>query len=188
MDHVLGLCSVRMAVGTIAAGFLVLVSARVTGPDVRIAAFVAVAMATPVLVAIDITERRLPNRIVGVLGAVIVACVALRTLVAAPRELAIGELATAIVSGLATLAAYGGLALAGGLGMGDAKLAGVLAILLGSVSARAALAAAILPFLFAAPRALSLVWRQKTRRASIAFGPWLLAGFWASAAAFARVH
>lgn len=181
MCRILSRRAARLTVGVIVAGTLLLLSVSLVGTDARAAGFGAVALATPALIMIDVAERRLPNGIVGSLLGVVVGCVVLHALPAAPLELV-----AATVAGTVTFIAYGVLALGGGLGMGDVKLAGALAVLLGSISTQAAIAAAVLPFVFAAPLALFLVWSRKTPNESIVFGPWLLAGFWASTVVFAR--
>jgi leader peptidase (prepilin peptidase)/N-methyltransferase len=73
--------------------------------------------------------------------------------------------------------------LAGGMGMGDVKLAGVLGLALGLISAEAAIAGLVLAFLLGGlAGALTMLARGGGTRARIPFGPFLLAGYWASVA------
>jgi len=122
-----------------------------------------VAAVTPALVATDVREHRLPNRMVV-------------------PGIAVGLVAAALQCSLVPLiagAVYGGflfvLGLRGGIGMGDVKLA----ILLGLASPTAGIAvtAAFAAFLLGGVAAsIALVRRGRATR--LAFGPWLLAGYW----------
>ncbi|MGN6501566.1 MAG: prepilin peptidase [Pseudolysinimonas sp.] len=118
---------------------------------------------TPALVRTDLRERRLPNRIV--LPGIVV-----------------GLIAAALQPGLMPLLAalgYAGLllvfALAGGVGMGDVKLAALIG--LGCPAAGVALGAPIAAFLLGGAAA-SVALVRRGRRARIPFGPAMLAGYW----------
>jgi leader peptidase (prepilin peptidase)/N-methyltransferase len=134
------------------------------------------AVATPALVSADVLERRLPNGIVlpgyGA-AAVGVAGEWIRT--GEPPVLS-------LLCGAVTVVVIGGLAFAGGIGMGDAKLAGVLAFTAGLMSGVAAVVAPVAAVLIGG--ALAIAPRQSRTalsgraRGSIPFGPCLLAGFW----------
>ena len=133
----------------------------------------AIAAVAPPLVRTDVAEHRLPNHLVipallaGVAGAGV-------------SWLAVGSPPiVALLSGTA----YGGglllLALFGGVGMGDVKLAAALG--LASPTAAVAVLSPLLTFLFGGVAAVVVLIRRG-RRARLAFGPFLLAGFFAAVA------
>jgi leader peptidase (prepilin peptidase)/N-methyltransferase len=76
---------------------------------------------------------------------------------------------------------FGLLAVTGGLGMGDVKLAAVLALAGGAVSA-VVVVGAVVGFIAAGVGALAVL-VARGGAGNIAFGPHLLGGFWASVAA-----
>jgi leader peptidase (prepilin peptidase)/N-methyltransferase len=118
---------------------------------------------TPALVRTDLRERRLPNRIV--LPGIVVGLIA-------------AALQPSLLPVLAALG-YGGLllvlSLAGGVGMGDVKLAALIG--LACPAASAAVGAPIAAFLLGGAVASVAVLRHG-RGARIAFGPAMLAGYW----------
>lgn len=129
------------------------------------------AAVTPLLWRADVREHRLPNRLV--LPSLALA------LVAALAAAALGDW-TPLLAGLVTGTVLVALSLAGGLGMGDAKLGAALALLLGVLGAEAAVLAMLLALLGGGVAALTgLLVRRLRRGRSIAFGPFLLAGAWA---------
>jgi leader peptidase (prepilin peptidase)/N-methyltransferase len=138
-----------------------------------LAAF-ALAAVAPELVRMDVAEHRLPNRLTvpallaGVAGAG-VSCVA----TGAPPFVP-------LVAGLACGGLLFLLALAGGMGMGDVKLA--TAIGLASPTLTVAVAAPLLAFLFGGVASLMVLVRAgwSARKQHIAFGPFLLAGYFAT--------
>jgi leader peptidase (prepilin peptidase)/N-methyltransferase len=124
---------------------------------------VYLAAVTPELARVDLHEHRLPNRMVT-------------------PGLALGVIACGLqlspVPPLAALA-FGGLllvaGLAGGVGMGDVKLAALIG--LASPTLAVAVAAPLAAFLIGGVAALVVLLRRGPR-ARLAFGPALLAGYW----------
>jgi leader peptidase (prepilin peptidase)/N-methyltransferase len=150
---------------TLALGVLVWVA---LGPVVAAVPALYVAAVAPELTRIDLAEHRLPNRLI--LPGLVVGLLA-----AAGSWLATGV--PPIVPVVAALS-YGGvlflLALGGGMGMGDVKLAAVLG--LASPTATVALASPLIAFLLGGVVALVvLILRGRGHR--IPFGPFLLAGY-----------
>lgn len=154
---------------TLALGVLAWVA---IGPVVSAVPALYVAAVAPELTRVDLAEHRLPNRLV-VPGLVV------GLLAAAGSWLTTGvPPLVPLVAGLA----FGGvlflLALTGGMGMGDVKLAAVLG--LASPTATIALASPLVAFLLGGVVSLVvLIVRGRGHR--IPFGPFLLAGY---AAAF----
>ena len=138
------------------------------------------------LVHIDLRVRRLPDRLV--LPAYPVTAVALLACsVITDRWSELGEAAAS--AGLA-VAVFTGLALlspgAGGLGLGDVKLAGVLAALLGWFDWRAAAIGLAAGFVLGGlVAAVLLLTRQADRHSHIAFGPAMVAGAYLTCLVFA---
>nr|WP_277814845.1 prepilin peptidase [Galbitalea soli] len=131
------------------------------------------AAVTPVLVEIDLRERRLPNGIV--LPGIPVGLVA-----AGAQGLTTGRLPLApLLGALVVAGCLLGLVLAGGMGLGDAKLAFVLG--LASWSWPVAVLWPLFAFL-AGGVVSAVILLRRGRGGSIAFGPYLLGGFWAAAA------
>jgi leader peptidase (prepilin peptidase)/N-methyltransferase len=122
-----------------------------------------VAAVTPALIVIDVRDHRLPNRLVVPGIAVGLAAAAF------------GWSPVPVVAGLA----YGGflwlLALGGGIGMGDVKLAVLLG--LASPAAGIAIGAALAAFVLGGVTA-SIALVRRGRRTRIAFGPSMLGGYW----------
>lgn len=131
---------------------------------------VPLALATPVLWRVDVAERRLPNSLVLPIG-----CLALGGIVATAVADATWPAGT--VAGIAaTFVFFLVLNLAGGMGMGDVKLAVVLASVLALVRLDVIVAAALIAFF--AGGVAALVVHLRSRGRSIPFGPFLLVGFW----------
>ena len=137
---------------------------------------VYLAAVTPELVRIDLREHRLPNRIVlpGLVVGLASAALSWAVAGAAPLVPLVAALATA---GLLAL-----LALGGGIGMGDVKLAAVIG--LASPTAAIALVAPLAAFVLGGVAASIVLLREtraghgrEARRARLAFGPYLLAGY-----------
>lgn len=135
-----------------------------------------IAAVTVPLVVIDLRSRRLPNRLVlpGYL-------VASATLTAA--WLSSGSFPVVpLVSTAAYVLFLFALSFAGGMGMGDVKLAGVLGAAAGLVSPSAAILSPLLAFgLGGLVSALILATRRGIRATRIPFGPFMLLGFWGAA-------
>ncbi|KAA6432035.1 prepilin peptidase [Agrococcus sediminis] len=128
-----------------------------------VVALAAAALVAPALTRTDLAERRLPNALtLPLLAVAVVACAA---------RLAVGDLAPLV--GLPCCALLLGMAVAGGMGMGDVKLGGGLALAtatLGWAAPLAGLGASVVVGGIAGALALA------TGRRSVAFGPWLLVG------------
>jgi len=138
------------------------------GPAVAAIPALYVAATAPELSRIDLTEHRLPNRLV-------VPGLGLGVLAAAGSWVTTGV--PPLVPLLAALG-YAGLlflfALGGGMGMGDVKLAAVLG--LAAPTATVAIASPVIAFLTGGVAA-AVVMVVRGRKARIPFGPFLLAGY-----------
>lgn len=163
------------------AGLLGVLAWLALGPVVAAIPALYVAAVAPELTRVDIAEHRLPNRVV-------VPGLAIGLLAAAGSWATTGEPpVVALVAGVA----YGGalflLALGGGMGMGDVKLAAVLG--LASPTATIALASPVVAFLAGGVAALVVMIRHG-RGSRIPFGPFLLLGYAAAlvVAALARAR
>lgn len=146
------------------------------GPQVAAIPALYVAAVAPELTRIDLAEHRLPNRLV-------VPGLAVGLLAAAGSWVTTGE--PPIVPVIAGLAYGGGLflfALAGGMGMGDVKLAAVLG--LASPTVALAIASPVIAFLAGGVVSL-VVLVVRGSGARIPFGPFLLLGHAGSLAAVA---
>jgi leader peptidase (prepilin peptidase)/N-methyltransferase len=133
------------------------------------------AAVTPELCRVDVVERRLPNALVlpgfafAAVG-LIFGCLAAGRLPTLPVAVSLA------VGGFFLL-----LAVAGGMGMGDVKLAAVLALAASAVSVLLVIGTVIVAFLVAGVAALVLL-AARDGTAGIPFGPYLLGGFWTSIA------
>lgn len=158
--------------GAFAAGA---VAGGVTGILVLLAYLYLVAISIA-LALIDLDTRRLPNVLVlpmYVVGAAL--------LTAAAGVSGHWQHLLSAVIGLAGLGiCYLLLALArpSAMGMGDVKLAGALGLFLGWLGPDTLAVGAIAGFLFAGGAGVVLLLRGAGPRASLALGPWLLAGAW----------
>jgi leader peptidase (prepilin peptidase) / N-methyltransferase len=139
-------------------------------------AFLYLAAISLALALIDLDTRRLPNVLVlpmYAVGAVL--------LTAAAAVSGRWDLLAAAAIGMAGLG-LGYLLLAvvrpGGMGMGDVKLAGALGLFLGWLGVETLLVGAITGFLLGGGAGVVMLLRGAGRKASLAFGPWLLAGAW----------
>lgn len=138
------------------------------GPHVAAVPALYVAAVGPELTRIDLAEHRLPNRLV-------VPGLAVGLLAAASSWATTGiPPLVPLIAGVA----YGGvlflLALTGGMGMGDVKLAAVLG--LASPTVTVAVASPLLAFLLGGIVALGVL-VARGRGSRIPFGPFLLAGY-----------
>ena len=130
------------------------------------------AVATAPLVRADLREHRLPNA--WTLPGWVAASVGLLIDWAASGRFPV----VALASGVIALALFGGFALVAGMGMGDVKLAVALAVGLGLLGGEHPLVALAVAFFAGGVAALVVLVRTRRRDAQLAFGPWLLVGFW----------
>lgn len=161
-----------VVLGTLAAGI------DVTGAHPAFPAFAVVGLLGVVLAPVDVAHHRLPDRLV--LPAYPL-CVALLG-VAAAVDGEVGPWLRALAAGAVVFA--GGFVLAllspSGLGFGDVKLAGLLALVLGYLSWAAALLAVLLGFALGGVAALGLLLLRRVRLSTaLPLGPALLLGAWA---------
>ena len=136
------------------------------GPGANAAAFAAVQVVLVVLAAVDLATHRLPNTITIPTSAV---AIVLRA--AFERS----ELGGAALAGAGALLAFAVLSvgLRGGLGMGDAKLAGMLGFVLGPV----VVDALVIGILAGGIASIALlVSGRASWKSAIAYGPYLALG------------
>ena len=131
------------------------------------------AAVTPALVRSDLTVRRLPNRLVLPAYAVLIVALVAQGVLAGQFPV------VAVLSGLGYFGLLFALSLAGGMGMGDVKLAGALGISAGMLGVEAAVVSPMLAFL-AGGVAATITLARSARGTHIPFGPFILAGFWAA--------
>jgi leader peptidase (prepilin peptidase)/N-methyltransferase len=138
-----------------------------------------IAFVTPELCRVDWAEHRLPNKLVAP-GYVFVAF-------SVVWEWAGTAEFPFLVLGSA--AGYLGVLflfhLAGGMGMGDVKLAGLLGAGTGFISGNSALVSPVVAFILGGIVSTAILIRDKTHKSQetrIPFGPFLLAGFWVAVA------
>lgn len=185
----MGETTIRIAA---AAGLgVALLGARDAGPAAVGALYVAAV--TVALVLVDVRERRLPDALV-LPGAVFTGVGALWSVLAASGSAGpfggVGALGAAAVSGASVLVVFAVLASGGGLGMGDVKLAAVLAAALAAVLAErgpplgevvavvgAWVAVTLVAGAVVAVSGLGLSQRHAPQE-ELPFGPVLLAAFW----------
>ncbi|WP_394277272.1 prepilin peptidase [Luteococcus sp.] len=146
-----------------------------SGPHAALTALIATAV-TPVL-AHDLTEQRIPNRLtatLALLGGGVVLALAGTT--GAWTHLAVTAAAAAAVAGFYLLCA-----ILGGLGLGDVKLAGALAIPLAWIHPAATITAVIIAAALGCLHALATVAKHRDIHRRFAFGPSIALGFLAAA-------
>jgi leader peptidase (prepilin peptidase)/N-methyltransferase len=139
--------------------------AVVIGPSPLLPAYLLAAVPGVLLAVIDLRCLRLPDRLVATLG------------LAAGVPLAVlrpDRIGASLLAAGAVLTAYGIMALSGGLGLGDVKLAAVLALILGFAGWPAVVVGVLAPHLINGPVALFVL--VTGRRRVLPFGPALLAG------------
>jgi leader peptidase (prepilin peptidase)/N-methyltransferase len=151
------------------------------GPGPALPALLGLAAVSPPLVVADLRHHRLPNPLV------------LAALVAGLLGLVWSWIATGaapvvpLVSGLAFGVFLLAFSLAGGMGLGDVKLAAVLGLAAGLLDVTTAVLTPLLAFLCGGVAA-AMVAARRGGTARLPFGPWLLLGFWAAVAAGAIVR
>jgi leader peptidase (prepilin peptidase) / N-methyltransferase len=133
------------------------------------------ALVGTLLAAVDLRTHRLPDRLVlpGAAG------VLLLLLLAAATQGAWTTLGRAVVAALVSLVGYFLLALlrAGGLGLGDVKLGGLLGVWLGWFGWSHVVGGVLAAFGLGGLVALALLLTRRVSRSSaIAFGPWMVLG------------
>ncbi len=142
-----------------------------------IPAFLFLASVGIALTLIDLDTHRLPDRIVAPSYPVLLALLATASAVSTDWA----SLARAVVGGAVCAGCYLLIWLASpaGMGFGDVKLAGLLGIALGYLSWPALAVGAFAAFVLGGlVGALLLVTSRRTRRARMAFGPFMVAGVW----------
>lgn len=158
-------------VGVVVSVALAAAAVLAFGPTPAMIPALAVAAVAPALVRVDLAEHRLPNRLVvpvllaGVVG------LGVSWLVSGVPPL-VPLVAGAVYAGV--LFAF---ALFGGMGMGDVKLAAALGLAAPTVVV--ALGSPLLAFLFGGVAAMIVLIRRGAK-ARIAFGPFLLGGYFAA--------
>ncbi len=135
------------------------------------------AAVTPELWRIDAAEHRLPNALVLPGYPLALAGVAVDWVVAGHERW------TALLAGAGYFGFLLLLSFAGGMGMGDVKLAGLLGILLGHLGLDAVLVGVVSAFFAGGVVSAVLLATGHGRGRRIPFGPFLLAGFWLGVAA-----
>jgi leader peptidase (prepilin peptidase) / N-methyltransferase len=143
----------------------------------ELVAYLYLAAISVALAVIDLDVRRLPNAIVlpsYVVGGVLLVAV----------DLLRGDLARlplVVIGGAGSFLFYFLLAAVkpGGMGFGDVKLAGVLGLFLGQAGLPQLLVGTFAAFVLGGVVGIALiVARRSTRKGTIPFGPWMLAGAW----------
>lgn len=130
---------------------------------------IPLAVAGPWLAAVDFDVLRIPNRVLAPTAAATLIVVV--GIAAAAREWAgvLVPIASGLLAGGVFAAVH--LATKGGIGFGDAKLAGAIALAVGPLGAATAWVSIFTGSLAA------LAWNMSTRRSGpVAYGPWLLCG------------
>ncbi len=169
------------ALGGLAAGLrqTTLPTAALASPSTpawgETAALVGTAVGLALLVTADLAVHRLPDRLT-LPTAVWLVCCWLALCVAGAPWAGLGRAALAgVVLGTGFLLLC--LLSPGGIGLGDAKLAAVLGLVLGWFGWAEVLAAVVAAFGLGGLFAIGLLLtRRATRRTAVAFGPWLVAG------------
>ncbi|MEU4214804.1 prepilin peptidase [Actinoplanes sp. NPDC026623] len=163
------MCTV--AVSALAAGLL----GAAIGPAPPLVALLPAAVVGVLLAAIDLRCLRLPDPLVALFAAVTVLPLALGALASGEPGRLVRALAAAALTGVIYLLVA--LLPGGGLGLGDVKLAAVLAFVLGDAGWPAVAIGLLAPHLINGPMALSLLLtRRAERRTPLPLGPALLAG------------
>lgn len=155
-------------------------AALASGPA-ELVAFGALAVGAALLVVVDVAAHRLPDRVLGPTGGVLLAGLA----AAAGVSGSWAPLGRGLLAALALGAGYLLLALAApsGLGLGDVKLAVVLGLFLGWLGWAQVVVGTLAGFVLGGLAAVALVAaRRATLSSAVAFGPWMVLGAAAGAA------
>lgn len=138
-----------------------------------LAMWLVVLYAGVLISGIDLAAHRLPSPVLTGTGATVITIITIASLVSDTPAL----LLTALASGFVMGSSYLLLALvAGGMGMGDVRLAVVLGIALGTIGWRAVIVGAALPYVLATPMAVGRMVRSRRLIQELPFGPFLVAG------------
>jgi leader peptidase (prepilin peptidase)/N-methyltransferase len=151
---------------------LLAVAIAALGPRPSVFGFAWLAWVTPRLVTIDVAEHRLPDAIVLPGYPVVLAAVLLQS------WLAKGEPIGVVLAGAGCAAVFLLLHAAGGMGLGDVKLAPLLGALAALALPGGALVWVVLTFLVGGGAAAVVLVRRGTG-ARMPFGPAMLLGAWA---------
>lgn len=160
------------AVGLVAFALLGLLA-----PPVALPSALVIAVAALPLAYVDLREHLLPERIMWPAAAAVLAVLVVQTAITSRW----GALLTAVAVAVAGFVAFLLLALlaGGGFGLGDVQLVTLLLLGAGFVGVGSAVLAVVLAI--AASGLVSLVLlltRRISRRQAVAFGPFLLLGWW----------
>ncbi|GIM88567.1 prepilin peptidase [Paractinoplanes toevensis] len=158
-------CSGGYAVPVLGGAAVATILTTTVGASPELPGYLLAAVPGLLLAMIDRRCLRLPDPLVGALA--VLATVPLAIL--RPERIGV-----AVVAAVAVLTTYTILAFLGGLGLGDVKLAAVLALILGFAGWPAVVVGVLAPHLINGPIAVFLL--ISGRRRPIAFGPALLAG------------
>lgn len=172
-----GLRRVRPAGRVAVAVVLGILAVSAIGPSALLIGPGYLAWVSADLVRIDIESHRLPNRLVLPGYPVALAGIAAHGLVTGTASV------IPLACGAAWFLFFLLLNLGGGMGMGDVKLAGLLGLCLGSLGVLPGIVGIGLAFLFGGIGGILVLLRRVGGRGThIPFGPFLLAGFWATIA------
>lgn len=170
-----------VAFGLVAWRFLPTVFAAQGGLEVaaavlQLVAYLYLVAISIALALIDLDTHRLPNVIV--LPAYLVGLALLGAAVLLTGSWA--ALVTAAIGAVATGGLYLILALVrpGAMGMGDVKLAGVVGLFLGWLGVPELVLGTVAAFILGGIVGVGMLLAGRGGKASIAFGPWILAGAW----------
>ncbi|WP_210480639.1 A24 family peptidase [Naasia sp. SYSU D00948] len=166
--------AIRLLAAVVAAALFAVVAWRLEAEPSALPVLLLVA-AGVVLSLVDLAEKRLPNRVLGVAAIVVGAGL----LVAVVVEGDWGRLLPAALGAVALFAIYFVLALLSprGLGMGDVKLSALLGLVLGWFGWDTWLIGLVAGFLAGAVVSLiALALRRVTRTSLLPFGPSMLVG------------
>jgi len=159
-------------VGVVVFGLLGLLA-----PPAALPSALVVALAALPLAYVDLREHLLPERIVWPTAALVSAVLVLQAAVSSRW----GALLTAVIVAAVCFAGFLLLAVlaGGGFGLGDVQLVTVLALSAAWVGVGTAVLAMVLAILLGGVVSLGLLGlRRITRRQAVAFGPFLLLGWW----------
>jgi leader peptidase (prepilin peptidase)/N-methyltransferase len=147
----------------------------VTGIGAAMLLFLYLAIVTLPLCVWDLARHRLPNTLV--LPGYAIAAVELLWLALTGKWPWI-----ALAAGAGWFGFFFLLAAAGGMGMGDVKLAGLIGVALGALSPTAALVGPMIAFLTGGVAGLAVAVSPELRHHDVPFGPYLLLGLWTAPA------